>query len=299
MIRVLKNVFFVLWNIAIIVFSTTIILEDYLKDDLNVKTGNVIGMIIFLGVVFFILFLLFYELSIKGHKPKLYWQSKLYLKEMWYIMIPASLLLISIFAFINKPDIQTNKQEVTALQRQIEQMNREKLSDTQPSIDTQPPSNNKPQVVETDPMVNCQISQNCGGGTKYLKKSDCDNSVCCEIGDEWFFYFSKDECNKDQKSFTDELIKQLREDMENYDYDTPTYTPPVYDPPTTYTPPVYTPPQKTEEQIALEIEQCKSDVREKYSQLLSQCNFGDNSATEACIQTFTERRERELKACEY
>lgn len=48
-------------------------------------------------------------------------------------------------------------------------------------------------------MVNCSVSNECGGGTKYLKKSECDTSTCCQIGGTWYFYTSKQKCNEDQK----------------------------------------------------------------------------------------------------
>lgn len=52
----------------------------------------------------------------------------------------------------------------------------------------------------TDSMINCNVSQNCGGGTKYIRKSECDNSTCCQIGSGWYFYLDKNKCTQDQKS---------------------------------------------------------------------------------------------------
>jgi len=67
---------------------------------------------------------------------------------------------------------------------------------------------------ELDYMVNCNVNSNCGGGTTYIKKSECDNSTCCKIGDKWIFYKDKNKCNKDQKS-----------NQPSYNY--PTYTYPT------------------------------------------------------------------------
>ncbi|MFH2062279.1 MAG: hypothetical protein ABIJ43_04820 [Candidatus Beckwithbacteria bacterium] len=67
---------------------------------------------------------------------------------------------------------------------------------------------------QADYMINCNISSNCGGGTTYIKKSECDNSVCCQIGDKWVFYKDKNQCNKDQES-----------NQPSYNY--PTYTYPT------------------------------------------------------------------------
>jgi hypothetical protein len=51
-----------------------------------------------------------------------------------------------------------------------------------------------------DYMVNCNVSETCGGGTRRVKKSECDNSTCCQIGSSWVFYTSKDKCIQDQKN---------------------------------------------------------------------------------------------------
>ena len=66
-----------------------------------------------------------------------------------------------------------------------------------PKVQVKPTSVPTTLVVTSD-MVNCNVSSNCGGGTKYIKKSECDNSVCCQIGGKWIFYTSKQKCNEDQ-----------------------------------------------------------------------------------------------------
>lgn len=50
----------------------------------------------------------------------------------------------------------------------------------------------------TDEMVNCQINASCGGGTKRMKKSECDNSICCLIDQKCGGprLMSKSDCNK-------------------------------------------------------------------------------------------------------
>lgn len=66
-------------------------------------------------------------------------------------------------------------------------------------------SNNNTNVnnnyIDPDPLVNCQIHANCGGGTRLLKKSICDQSTCCQIGNSWIFYESKSKCIQDQNSY--------------------------------------------------------------------------------------------------
>ena len=57
-------------------------------------------------------------------------------------------------------------------------------------------------TVDPDPPVLCNVSPNCGGGTTPLKKSECDNSVCCQIGNTWVFYKDKSKCTTDQNNST-------------------------------------------------------------------------------------------------
>lgn len=49
-----------------------------------------------------------------------------------------------------------------------------------------------------DYIVDCGISQTCGGGSKKLKLSECNNSTCCQIGSNWIFYTSVSKCKSDQ-----------------------------------------------------------------------------------------------------
>lgn len=55
--------------------------------------------------------------------------------------------------------------------------------------------------TDTDPMINCNISANCGGGTRRIKQSECSNGTCCQIGSSWIFYTSKQKCDEDQEKY--------------------------------------------------------------------------------------------------
>jgi len=55
---------------------------------------------------------------------------------------------------------------------------------------------------QTDYLVNCTMHANCGGGIKRIKKSECNNGTCCQIGNNWIFYTSKDKCSQDQRATT-------------------------------------------------------------------------------------------------
>lgn len=51
----------------------------------------------------------------------------------------------------------------------------------------------KAEKVDTDPPVHCNISEQCGGGTRPLKQSECESRTCCQTADGWK-YIEKSEC---------------------------------------------------------------------------------------------------------
>jgi len=51
-------------------------------------------------------------------------------------------------------------------------------------------------IINDDPLVNCIYSDKCGG-TKQIKTSECNNTVCCGVNDKYYIT-TKDQCNQDQ-----------------------------------------------------------------------------------------------------
>jgi hypothetical protein len=146
-----------------------------------------------------------------------------------------------------------------------------------------------------DYVVDCSINSNCGGGTKKLMKSICDNSTCCQIGNNWIFYTSKQKCNSDQGS----------QYKNNYVY--PTYTPlATWAPLPTYSYQTYVTPTMTEQQAQAiidqhnsQVQQCRNNVISNYDQKLRNCNiqFGDSSATDACLSIVGKERQSAYSNC--
>lgn len=64
-----------------------------------------------------------------------------------------------------------------------------------------PTPTTKPKVyVNPDPIIPCTMSKECGGDIRQIKKSECTNGTCCQIGSTWIFYPSRDKCLQDQKA---------------------------------------------------------------------------------------------------
>jgi hypothetical protein len=55
-------------------------------------------------------------------------------------------------------------------------------------------------TVDPNPYVDCKYTTECGGGTVKIRKSECDKSTCCQIGDKWVVYPSHDACTQAQSS---------------------------------------------------------------------------------------------------
>lgn len=53
---------------------------------------------------------------------------------------------------------------------------------------------------ECDKMVCCGTTKECGGGSKFITEAQCNNSTCCQIGNKWIFYTSSKKCDQDQES---------------------------------------------------------------------------------------------------
>jgi len=92
-----------------------------------------------------------------------------------------------------------------------------------------------------DMVVDCRIHPNCGGGTRRMRKSECDRSTCCEIDGKWYFYPSKEKCTEDRKKYWSDYYDKYNSITNNYgnDFDYPTLAPlsTVKPPPTIKPPP--------------------------------------------------------------
>lgn len=51
---------------------------------------------------------------------------------------------------------------------------------------------------QVDYMVNCTLSEKCGGGSKRVSDSECANITCCQVGNNWSNYPSLEKCKQAQ-----------------------------------------------------------------------------------------------------
>jgi len=135
-------------------------------------------------------------------------------------------------------------------------------------------------TIDPDPIINCNIHANCGGGSKQMKRSECSQTTCCQIGDKWYFYLSKTKCQQDQATV--------------YNYSQPTFTsPPTLNlkPPPTFVPSdnslenpnyTYTPSQEDIDTLIQRrqqrIDDCKNDCAQDVINQINAGFWGDPDA---------------------
>lgn len=91
--------------------------------------------------------------------------------------------------------------------------------------------------VDSDPEIDCQSTYpNCVGQSIRIRRSACSNITCCQIGNNWSIYTSRDKCHQDQNAFNNQNKNT------NRTYTFPTYAPlPTWPPLPTYNYPTYAP----------------------------------------------------------
>lgn len=221
--------------------------------DAAVALSVVLGSLAFLNLVVSIL------KSLKEVKNRWYGVLTIVTLFLFFIMLfNYEQVLTKWGNFINGTDYQQNINNSHQINKPIFDSN---------SAPTQVPTPKKDVVVEKkdvpvettsnpDPPVHCSIHENCGGGTTPLKQSECDNSTCCQVGDEWIFYKDKNQCTKDRlDSYEYTEIKTIQD--QNYVYQ---YQPPAEQPKA---------PKYTAEEIAAARDKCIAEASRKYQDALT------------------------------
>lgn len=132
--------------------------------------------------------------------------SKKFLKLFGIIMhsplvLVALLIFVGVLALFDFKVLQLNEEKQTPNFKYVP-VGEASVTPTPTAIPTFVP---KPTVVQVytdpDPVVDCKSSYpNCYGSTIKLKRSQCSNITCCQIGSSWSLYQSLDSCKAAQNS---------------------------------------------------------------------------------------------------
>ncbi len=297
-----RNIFFILWNTSIIIFSLALIISNLL--DSEVADEVILKVVIYAvisGIFYFLCFCFFYISDLVSKK------IEFKLNNLQYGIIPVFFLLVGLTGSILTEDIKDNSKELASIQEQIEQINTEKvnsgeLSNTQRVFNTQPVVNTTPPVQDTDPIIDCK-NDKCG--TIRIRRSACNVSVCCELEDGWVRVNSETECRNAQNAEYEEQVEYWKDYWEDYydkkdkddDYDLPEFPPLEPLPSIDMTIPDYstdTPVIDTAE----EIKKCEDRAREDTKSQIDGCYVKyEGSAANMCAKGYQDLGAKAITSC--
>lgn len=192
-------------------------------------------------------------------------------------------------------------------------------------------------VVDTDPIIDCESSYpNCKGSSIRVRQSRCSKITCCGFNDgKWTIYPSVEKCTEAQKNSqtqvnnptikpnntgisVEEYNRQLAAIKIDCSFNSPPYSynfgQLTYDEckqktdaywaerkatiPTSISYPT-TAPTSTPVKSQTDIDKCKSEVREKYTNLINGCYVQyQGSAANMCANGYQGLSSNEMKNCE-
>lgn len=162
---------------------------------------------------------------VKNTKPKTLRSNKLVWKSVWFVWILVFLLIGYIVYLSIRQNTLVANQKVMGSQNTI-------IPTEIPAVTPTPYSTSKPNPVyiDPDPIIACNINSNCGGGTRQMKQSECNqstcctrspncgggaflttrsacsSSTCCQVGGSWSIYSSKEKCTEAQRGSGSNIV---------------------------------------------------------------------------------------------
>lgn len=199
-----RNIFCGIWISSIIIFILTFTFStNFFKGTVqDTKFGNSDYFIYFflgsigVGILSFIAMILsnFIKEPKKKKSKKATKSTSSTANKFIWISVFALLVLVSYLSAREQTLISNQKAE------NYKTLNRTKPTPT-PVATSTPTIKPKNNYVDPDPVINCNIHASCGGGTRQMRKSECANSTCCQVGNNWSMYPSKSACTQAQDNY--------------------------------------------------------------------------------------------------
>lgn len=209
------------WILSILVFIVSLIVAtNFFKNDAyttgfgNSKyfmpffVGSIgVGMASFLlaGCFFMIdLFAIEKRLAIKTERNGLVKDKKdnkhRDSKNLKYFLTGGVAILLLAVGLLNVRAMNLERAQKAQVAELLTETNTPTPTATETAKPTPKPKPIAVKTIDPDPIINCTITANCGGGTRQMKRSVCSKSTCCQIGNNWYIYSSNEKCDEDQKS---------------------------------------------------------------------------------------------------
>lgn len=192
-----QRAWFCLWVTTLFVFVVSLfIFSKFDEYSINLFNGDFL-MVLFLSNIFIgiISFLALFITSIKKNNRVSFFTKKIFIICLLYLLLSPTIFAIEGYKAKSDEEYK-NKYYVEITPTPIP------TAETNVTPTVIPKKTVKPiqKTIDTDPMINCTMSANCGGDIRKVKKSECDNGTCCQIGSSWIFYTSRQKCIDDQNS---------------------------------------------------------------------------------------------------
>lgn len=164
-------------------FCSAFIIIKFTNQDRNILGNSVLsglfGLNILIGVASFIVILV--KIKFKETKPN-FFNKNIFIICLVYFLVNSAIFVSAGYFGKDKAQVDTTIKKIDIVQT--------------------PSPTNKPQkqkAVESDPIIDCKSSSlNCNGSSIRVRKSQCSNITCCQIGNSWSVYPSNEECDKAQ-----------------------------------------------------------------------------------------------------
>lgn len=186
---------FIYWVTTLLTFGIAlIIINMFLEKDTIVAGTNLSLALLLLNIILGIVS--FVTIFLNNQKNKKNVRLPFYVKNAIYISIGYIFLNSVIFVGAGYKE-KINRQNITSVKESVIY-----ISPTPTPEPTSTPSPTTKQVnkINVTPTVgekitNCHINNECGGGTRELKESECKDLVCCGTNNTYIL-IKKSECDK-------------------------------------------------------------------------------------------------------
>lgn len=188
--KVMLKIWFLGWVTTMVIFYLTLLSVDFNFTNTNsffailLVVDALVGILAFMGVILAI-FVGFFK---KNERKN----------SLLYSLTTLALFILFFILLLNLPSSNLQNPPSTVPDNLSSPTPFSSPSPTPTSKTNTDSTNTATEKLNPNDPVHCPVSNKCGGGTKPLKRAECENSVCCEIGDKWVFYTDRDQCIRDQ-----------------------------------------------------------------------------------------------------
>lgn len=257
-----QRAWFFLWVTTLFVFAVSLfIFSKFDEYSINLFNGDFL-MVLFLSNIFIgiISFLAMIITSIKKHNRVSLFTKKIFIICLFYLLLSPAIFATE--GYKAKNDEGYKNKYYVEITPTITPTPTIEIKVTPTVI---PKKTVKPvqKAVETDPIIDCVSSYpNCNGSSIKLRRSQCSNITCCQIGNNWSVYPSSEKCKEAQNNNSNNYVRPTSAPIPTYK-PLPTYAPiptSSYVAPTIYIYQTPTPNQSAiDAEIDARISRCKGD----------------------------------------